>query len=98
MRLLRSRPARSRLGVQHGLGDAGIGAAAAEIAAHALADALGVVAGLALADQADGAHDLARRAEAALEAVVRDEGGLHRMQRVAVGEALDRVDRRRRRG
>ena len=31
-------------------------------------------------DQADRAHDLARRAEAALEAVMRDEGGLHRMQ------------------
>ena len=69
------------LRLQHRLGDAAIGAAAAEIAAHALADALGIVAGLALRDQADGAHDLARRAEAALEAVMRDEGGLHRMQR-----------------
>ena len=39
-----------------------------------------------------GAHDLARRAEAALEAVMVDEGGLHRMQRVAVGQALDGGD------
>ena len=68
----------------------GIGAAAAEIAAHALADAFRVVAGLALAHQADRAHDLARRAEAALEAVMGDEGGLHRVEPVAVGEALDR--------
>ena len=43
-------------------------------------------------DQADGAHDLARRAEAALEAVMGDEGGLHGMQRVAVRQALDRQD------
>ena len=62
----------------------GIGAAAAEVAAHAFADALRIVAGLAFRDQADRAHDLARRAEAALEAVMGDEGGLHRMQLVAV--------------
>ena len=72
------------LRLQHRLGDAGIGAAAAEIAAHPLAHPLGIVARLALVDQADRAHDLARRAEAALEAVMRDEGGLHRMQRVAL--------------
>ena len=70
----------------------GIGAAAAEIAAHALADALRIVAGLAFLDQADRAHDLARRAEAALEAVMGDEGRLHRMQPVAVRDALDRQD------
>ena len=77
------------LGLQHRFGDAGIGAAAAEVAAHAFADALGVVAGLAFLDQADRAHDLAGRAEAALEAVMGDEGGLHRMQLVAVRDALD---------
>ena len=44
---------------------------------------LRVVAGLPFLDQADRAHDLARRAEPALEAVMGDEGGLHRMQLVA---------------
>ena len=58
---------------QDRLGDALIGAAAAEIAAHAFAHALGIVARLALLDQADRAHDLARRAEPALQAVMRDE-------------------------
>ena len=79
-------------GIEHGCDDARVGAAAADIAAHPLADALGVVAGLAFAQQADGAHDLARRAVAALEAVMGDEGGLHRMQPVAFGEAFDRQD------
>ena len=46
----------------------------------------------AFLDQADRAHDLARRAEAALEAVMGDEGGLHRMQLVAARDALDRED------
>ena len=77
---------------QHRLGDPGIGAAAAEIAAHALADALGIVAGLPLLDQADRAHDLAGRAEAALQAVMGDEGGLHRMQLIAARDALDGED------
>src|SRR5208337_1129824 len=48
----------------------------------------------ALLDQTDRAHDLAWRAEAALESVVRDEGGLHRMEPVALGEALDGDDLR----
>ena len=56
------------------------------------AHALGIVARLALGDQADGAHDLARRAEPALEAVMCDEGGLHRMKGVALRHALDRQD------
>ena len=80
------------LRVEHRLGDPGIGAAAAEIAAHAFADALGIVAGLAFVHQADRAHDLAGRAEAALEAVMGDEGGLHRMQLVALRQAFDGED------
>ena len=43
-------------------------------------------------DQADRAHDLAGRAEPALEAVMRDERRLHRMQLVALRHALDRED------
>src|SRR5206468_2304075 len=70
-------------------GDARIGAAAAQVAAHGLADALGIVAGLGLADESDGAHDLARGAEAALEAVVLDEGGLHGVQLAIPRQALD---------
>src|SRR5690242_19375692 len=62
--------------------DVGIGAAPAEVAAHRLAD---LVVGLraALAEHRDRAHDLPRRAVAALEAVVRDERLLHRVQRLA---------------
>ncbi len=41
-------------------------------------------------NQADRAHDLPGRAEAALEAVVRNEGRLHRMQLIAARDALDR--------
>src|SRR5262245_62030474 len=58
--------------------DVRIGAAAADVAAHELAD-LGVAADAALRDEADGRHDLARGAVAALEGVVVDEGLLHGM-------------------
>ncbi|MNT54355.1 hypothetical protein D3C72_1915140 [compost metagenome] len=47
---------------------------------------------MTLGEQAKGAHDLPRRAEAALEAVAGDEGRLERMQGVAIGEALDGGD------
>lgn len=80
------------LRLQHRIDDAGIGAAAAEIAAHAFADAFGIVAGLRLAHHADGAHDLAGRAEAALKTVMGDEGGLHGMQLVAARDAFDGED------
>src|ERR1700730_9435894 len=82
------------LRIQHRLRDPGIGTAAAEISAHAFAHALGIIARLTFLDQADRAHDLARRAEPALEAVMCDEGGLDGMQRVSLGQALDRQDMR----
>src|SRR5689334_15928106 len=77
---------------KYGVGDPDIGAAAAQIAAHALADPLGIVPGLAFLDQADGAHDLARRAESALKAVMCDEGRLDGMEFCALRHALDRED------
>ena len=80
------------VGVQHRFGDAGIGAAAAEIAAHRLAHPFGIVAGLGFAYQPDRTHDLAGGTEAALEPVMLDERGLHRMQRVAVRHAFDGQD------
>ena len=52
-----------------------------------------VASGMAFLHAADRRHDLARRAVAALEGVVVDEGLLHRVQRaVAAGQALDRRD------
>ena len=44
-------------------------------------------------DAGDRRHDLAGRAIAALEGVVLDEGGLHRVQLAALGQALDGGDR-----
>jgi hypothetical protein len=60
--------------------DVGIGAAAADVAAHQLADLVGGLR-LAFGDQAGRRADLARRAVAALERVVVDERLLQRMQR-----------------
>jgi hypothetical protein len=69
--------------------DVRVRAAAAQVAAHRLAD-LGIAAGPALRDDRDGRQNLSRRAEAALERVVLHERGLHRVQLSAVREALDR--------
>src|SRR4051795_11604503 len=63
----------------HRLDDAAVGAAAADVAAHPLAN-LVVAAGVALRQQRHRRTDLAGRAVAALEAVVANERGLHRMQ------------------
>ena len=68
--------------------DVGIGAAAADIAAHEFADFVGALR-LALGDQAGGRTDLSRRAVAALERVVIDERLLQRMQRAIRRQALD---------
>src|SRR5688572_3555416 len=87
--------------------DLGIGAAAAEVPAHALADlvvghlcarpgdVLCRVAGLPrarLGEKADRGADLPRSAVAALEGVVLDEGGLHGVELVALCEAFDGRD------
>jgi hypothetical protein len=77
----------------HRRDDVRVRAAAAEIPAHGLAH-LVVRPRVPLLEQRDGAHDLARGAVAALEGVVRQERRLHRVQRVAVREALDRGDLR----
>ncbi len=71
--------------------DVGIGAAAADVAAHQLAD---LVVGLrpAFGQQARGRADLARRAVAALECVVVDERLLQRMQRAVHRQAFDGGD------
>src|SRR5438270_12777795 len=67
----------------------GIGAAAADVAAHRLAH---VIVGRAprLVEHGDRGHDLARRAVAALKTVVGDECPLHRVERLARREPLDR--------
>ena len=89
---LRLAAAKSLLRFQHRFGDSLIGAAAAEISAHALANALRIVAGLTLLDQTDRAHDLAGRAKPALQAVMGDKGLLHRMKPAALRHAFDRQD------
>jgi type II secretory pathway predicted ATPase ExeA len=43
-------------------------------------------------DAGNSRHDLAGRAVAALETVMRDEGGLQRVEGVTVGKAFDRRD------
>jgi hypothetical protein len=79
--------------LQHSFGDPEIGAAAAKIAAHALSDTFGIAARLAFLDEADRTHDLAWRAEAALKAIMLDEGRLNRVQLLAARYAFDREDR-----
>src|SRR5687768_3291666 len=69
----------SRSPREHGLDriyNVGIGAAAAKIAAHVLADLL-ARSRSALCDQRDGRHDLTGRAIAALKSIVLDKAGLH---------------------
>src|SRR5262245_60768104 len=73
--------------------DVGIGAAAAEVAAHQLADFVAGP-GLPLRDQAGRRADLSRRAIAALEGVVLDEGVLQGVQGAILGQPLDGRDMR----
>jgi hypothetical protein len=72
--------------------DPGIGPAPAEVSAHAFTHPLRVVTGLPFPNQTKRAHDLARRAEPALEAVVSNESRLQRMKLIATGDALDGQD------
>src|SRR5262245_3338727 len=71
--------------------DVRVSAAAADVAAHLLPH-LVVAPGPALVEQRDRAHDLSRGAVAALERIVGDERGLHRVEFVAPGETLDGRD------
>ena len=74
------------------LDDVVVAGAAADIALELLADRVLVeVVALAI-DDVDRRHDHARRAEAALQAVMLAERLLHRMQLAALRQALDRRD------
>src|SRR3954454_492905 len=75
----------------HRLDDAAVGAAATDVAAHPFADFV-IAAGMSLLQQRDGRTNLTRRAVAALESVVADERGLHRMQRSVCRKTFDRGD------
>src|SRR6516225_5724228 len=90
--LLAARRSERPLCFQHRFGDSLIGPATAQIAAHAFAYALGIVSGLALLNQPDRAHDLARGAEPALQAVMGDKRLLHRVQPPFSREPFDRKD------
>ena len=72
--------------------DVRVGAAAADVAAHQLADIV-VGPGVSLGEQADGRADLAGGAIAALEGIVLDERRLHGVQLAPCGQPLDGRDR-----
>src|SRR5258708_16260479 len=71
-----------------GSADVGISGAAAEVAAHPLAD-LRVAGGVSFFKQSNRRHDLTRRAIAVLEGIMGKEGALHGMQLRALGQSLD---------
>src|SRR5258705_7709925 len=75
----------------HRLDNAAVGAAAADVAAHPLADFI-VASGVPFFQQRNRRADLPRRAVAALKSVVADERGLHRMQPAVRGQPFDRGD------
>src|SRR5437764_10497992 len=85
----------------HGAGDASrvlngrddviVSSAAAQVAAHPFADLLRR-AGVALVDAGDAGHDLSGRAIAALEGIALDEGGLQRVELLALRQTLDGRD------
>ena len=76
----------------HRRDDVGIRPAPADVARHPFADVI-IGLGVAFVDQPDRRADLARRAVAALERIVLDERGLHRVQVFAVAKPFDRRDR-----
>src|SRR3954452_1042335 len=75
----------------HRLDDSAVCAATADVAAHPFADFV-IAAGMSLLQQRDGRADVSRRAVAALESVIADERGLHRMQRSVRRETFNRGD------
>jgi hypothetical protein len=80
------------LSLQHRLSDSLIGATPTEISAHAFTHVLWIVAGLSLLDQTDRAHNLARRTESALQAIVGKKRLLHRMKSITLCHTFDRKD------
>src|SRR5882757_9766593 len=79
-------------GIQHRLDDVVIAGAAADVALEFLPHG-GLVEAAAMArHDVDRGHDHARRAIAALQAMIVAERGLHRMQFVALGDAFDGGD------
>src|SRR5262245_45371785 len=85
--------ASSRLtgGALDGAHDAGMGTAAADIVGERVADIrLGRI--LVAGEERDRLHDHAIDAIAALHGLLLDKGALHRVQPVALGEALDGHD------
>src|SRR4051794_22384917 len=72
--------------------DVRIGATAADVAAHVLADFL-AGASPSLLDQCGRGHDLPRRAVAALEGIVFDESRLNGTEPAILGQAFDCGDR-----
>lgn len=71
--------------------DVGICRAPAKIAAHIFPDLIGI-GGVAFLHTGHGGHDLPWSAIAALEAVIVDEGLLHRVQLSVRGQTFDRGD------
>src|SRR4051794_35027805 len=78
-------------GLFHGRDNVWIGSAAADVAAHVLANVV-IAARVALLHTTDCRHDLSRRAITALERILVDKGLLHRVQLVTSRESLDGED------
>ena len=85
-------PLISRAPCEHRFDDVVIARAAADIAFELFADRVLVELRALAVDDVDRRHDHARRAEAALQAVIVLERLLHRMQLAALGEPFDRRD------
>src|ERR1700733_12233812 len=71
--------------------DVRIGPTAADVPAHGFLDIV-VAVTVRLVEKRDGRHDLPRRAVPALEAVVFNEGCLHRMERARLADAFNSRD------
>src|SRR5450830_835773 len=79
-------------GVEHRFDDVVVAGAAADIALQLVPDGVLVELAAVAIDDIDCRHDHARRAVAALQPVIIAEGGLHRVQLVALRDALDGGD------
>src|SRR5271170_3147312 len=82
----------SPLRLKHRFGDSLIRPTPTEISAHALANALRIVARLTLLNETDCTHDLnlTRRANPTLQAIMSDKSLLHRMKAVRLRHAFNR--------